>query len=154
MTESNRDDAHWLLRLQAEEWIDAARRELVLADAPGAHRRRVITHLRRAAGMGLNGYLVARYDDASTSIDQLARVWGRSYMDHLRALSDDAPLFDLPTSARGRAKALRSLQFQASAGGLVSIRNTAGDDLDAGRDAARFLVDACADRTLRGRHRE
>lgn len=94
--------------------------------------------------MALNAQLVAAHDDGSVSLDDVCRVWGRSYMDHLRALSDDAPLLELPEATREHAGALLSLVFQAGSGGLVSLRTTDSDGLDSARVAARALVDACA----------
>ncbi len=145
---SARDEAHWLLRLSAAEWIDAARRELTLGADHEAHRRRVITHLRRGAGMGLNACLAAAHGEAATTLEETCRVWGRSYMDHLRAVASDAPLLELPATVRPHAGALVALQFQATTGALVSIRSTGSDNLDDARDAARVLVDACAQRSL------
>ena len=146
---NTRDEAHWLLRLSVAEWIDAARRELTLASDPEAHRRRVITHLRRGAGMGLNACLAATHAEGAAALDDACRVWGRSYMDHLRAVASDAPLLELPATARPYAGALVALQFQATTGALVSIRTTGSDSLNDARDAARALVDACAQRCQR-----
>jgi HEPN domain-containing protein len=90
------DPAHWLLRLTSAEWLAAADAEL--AHARGAVERRAVrpavTHARRAAGMAWNAVLIARPDPKA----------GRSYMEHVVALTDDAAL---PALVREAARRLR-----------------------------------------------
>lgn len=76
------DPNHWLYRLGPLEWLRAARGELVQAEAAftrSRDRRKALTLARRAAGMALNAALVV----------QLREHWGRSYVEHLEAVSTD-----------------------------------------------------------------
>ena len=50
---------HWLWRLEASAWLVSAAREIELGRRHLDSRRKAVTHARRAAGMGLNGVLVA-----------------------------------------------------------------------------------------------
>jgi HEPN domain-containing protein len=90
------DPTHWLHRLTAEEWLAAAATELAHAEAALARRafRPGVTHARRAAGMAWNAVLVAHPD---------ARA-GRSYMEHVVALSSDGAV---PEEIRAAASRLR-----------------------------------------------
>jgi HEPN domain-containing protein len=90
------DPAHWLHRLTAEEWLAAAATEIAHAEAALARRavRPGITHARRAAGMAWNAVLVDQPDDRA----------GRSYMEHVVALSSDATV---PDEVRAAAQRLR-----------------------------------------------
>jgi len=88
------NDLEWLARLSAEDWLQAARKELL-----GAYRalyskrqREGVAYARRAAGMALNAVLRRTYDPA----------YGRSYMDHLAALRDDTRVPEEPRAAAGR----------------------------------------------------
>ena len=76
-----RDPEHWLRRLSPEEWVRAAMNELAVAERAYARgdTRAGLAGAKRAAGMALNGALLARPNDA----------WGRSYVDHLRALAEE-----------------------------------------------------------------
>jgi HEPN domain-containing protein len=76
-----RNPSHWLHRLDAAEWLTAAANELARADEALAHKqtRPGVAGARRAAGMAWNAVLVGAEDEA----------YGRSYMDHLRALAAD-----------------------------------------------------------------
>jgi HEPN domain-containing protein len=90
------DPAHWLHRLTAEEWLAAAATEIAHAEAALARRatRPGVTHARRAAGMAWNAVLTAQPDDR----------FGRSYMEHVVALSGDATA---PDEIRAAAQRLR-----------------------------------------------
>ena len=90
------DPAHWLHRLTAAEWQDAAATELAHAEAAAARRatRAALTHARRAAGMAWNAVLVAHPDERA----------GRSYMEHVVALCDDPAA---PETVRAAARLLR-----------------------------------------------
>src|SRR5437868_285737 len=89
------DPDHWLHRLTADEWLRAARIELRRADEALAHKqqRAGVAGARRAAGMAWNAVLVVATDER----------YGRSYMEHLRALADDAAV---PGAIREAARAL------------------------------------------------
>ena len=90
------DPGHWLHRLTATEWLAAAETELRHAEAALGRRavRPGITHARRAAGMAWNAVLVGAPDER----------FGRSYMDHVNALCDDAAA---PETVRAAARTLR-----------------------------------------------
>jgi hypothetical protein len=90
------DLTHWLHRLTATEWLAAAETELGHAEAALARRaaRPGVTHARRAAGMAWNAVLIETPDDRA----------GRSYMEHLVALSEDAAV---PVQVRQAARLLR-----------------------------------------------
>jgi HEPN domain-containing protein len=76
-----RDPSHWLRKFSPEEWVQLALAELRRAEASVKSRDRGagLAGARRAAGMALNGALSVEPDDA----------WGRSYVDHIRALAHD-----------------------------------------------------------------
>ncbi|HEY2743146.1 MAG TPA: hypothetical protein VGL86_00930 [Polyangia bacterium] len=90
-----RDPSHWLHRLDAEEWLRAAANELSRAEEAllSKQQRPGVAGARRAAGMAWNAVLVGDEDAA----------YGRSYMDHLRALAGDARVAE---SVRVAARAL------------------------------------------------
>lgn len=109
------DPDHWLHKLSAREWIQAALGELRATEeayragnARGGH-----AGARRAAGMALNGALVVEPREA----------WGRSYMEHLAALVKDA---SVPDEAREAARLL--VETPAPGAGLVLIRTKSGDE--------------------------
>src|SRR3954447_10670274 len=85
-----RDLTHWLHRFDAEEWLRAAENELRHAEDAllRKQQRPGVTQARRAAGMAWNAVLVGHEDE----------TYGRSYMDHLRALSKAAAI-DEPVRA-------------------------------------------------------
>lgn len=80
------DSDHWLWRLSAQAWLAAANRELEQGREQLGSRRTAITHARRAAGMALNGVLVAMAT-RGWSRERCETAWGRSYIDHLRSLA-------------------------------------------------------------------
>jgi hypothetical protein len=92
------DPTHWLLRLSADEWLAAADTELGHATLALARRaaRPGVTHARRAAGMAWNAVLSLRQDER----------FGRSYMEHVVALSADE---ESPEPVRAAAQALREI---------------------------------------------
>lgn len=71
----------WLLRHPPADWIRQGLSELSRAEtALKAHDRVAgVLGLRRAAGMALNGALAVSW-----------REWGRTYIEHLRAVADDS----------------------------------------------------------------
>lgn len=89
-----RDPSHWLHRFDADEWLRAAANELLRAEEALARKqhRQGVAGARRAAGMAWNAVLVGQEND----------VYGRSYMDHLNALSKD-PRVPEPVQAAARA---------------------------------------------------
>ena len=90
----------WLLRHSPEDWIRQGLTELSRAEARIlAHDRTAgVLGLRRAAGMALNGALAVRW-----------RAWGRTYIDHLRAIADDV---DVPAPVRAAAKLLNDVPLE------------------------------------------
>jgi hypothetical protein len=118
------DPAHWLHRLTAAEWLAAAETELTHTEA--ALRRRAIrpgvTHARRAAGMAWNAVLVGQPDERA----------GRSYMEHVVALTDDPQV-----SAAIRQAAQRLRDTPAMPPALVTLGRPDLGPLD----AARAIVD-------------
>jgi hypothetical protein len=94
------DPGHWLLRLDAAEWLAAAETELGHAQQKLSARsvRPGVTHARRAAGMAWNAVLVTAPDER----------YGRSYMDHVVALAE-APdtAASIPDEVRAAARLLR-----------------------------------------------
>ncbi len=108
MGEFKRDLTHWLLRLSPDEWIRAALAELNKAEQAWQRgdARAAIAGMKRAAGMALNGALVVEPTDA----------WGRTYVEHLKALAVDG---GVPEAVR-----LASRQVLEAEGpsGLVVLR--------------------------------
>jgi hypothetical protein len=106
------DPAHWLYRLAPREWIRAALGELARAEGAFAarDRRAGMAGCRRAAGMALNGALAA-----TESPDPR---YGRTYMDHLLALSEDA------AAPEGAQQAARSLVQTPLPGGQIVLLRT------------------------------
>lgn len=90
----------WLTRLPAGGWLQQGIVELGRAEARlKAHDRTAgVLGLRRAAGMALNGALSVRWRD-----------WGRTYVDHLRAVVDDETV---PSVVRQAARTLNEAQTE------------------------------------------
>jgi HEPN domain-containing protein len=109
------DDTAWLTRYSAQEWIQCALKELSLAQQAFNNRMAAsaAAALKRAAGMALNGALrVVPRDD-----------WGRSYVEHLQALTKDA---SVPPVVAEAARAL--LEFAPQPGNVVLLRSPARDE--------------------------
>jgi hypothetical protein len=89
----------WLYRLTAEEWLAAARGELSRATQALLHKqqRSGVAQARRAAGMAWNAALQQIVDATERG------RYGRSYMDHLKVIAEDAAV--APT-VRDAARAL------------------------------------------------
>ncbi|SRR6266540_2724941 len=119
------DPAHWLHRLTAAEWLAAADTELTHAEAALARRaiRPAITHARRAAGMAWNGVLVA------APANGFADSFGRSYMEHVVALSHDQP--SIPDHVAAAARVLRDTPARSPE--LVTLGKVDPGALDAAR---------------------
>ncbi|MEZ4227719.1 MAG: hypothetical protein R3B89_01065 [Polyangiaceae bacterium] len=103
-----RDPTHWLFKLSPEEWIQAGLAELRRAEAAlaGAQLPAAYAGLKRAAGMALNGALIVE-----------PREWGRSYVEHLAALSQDSSAPEQVREAAARVAGLK-----AAPGEVVSLR--------------------------------
>lgn len=123
----------WLGKHTPREWIRAALAELRLAEESYTQQnvRAGLAGARRAAGMALNGALCVEPRPA----------WGRSYVDHLLALSKDAAV---PERVRAAAKILIETPLQQP-GGLVMLRVGRADSraekiLEAARDVAAHAL--------------
>lgn len=94
----------WLTRLPPEQWIRQSLGELGRAEERlKAHDRTAgVIGLRRAAGMALNGALAVRW-----------RPWGRTYVDHLRAIETDDCV---PRTVREAAKLLSGAEVERQPG--------------------------------------
>jgi HEPN domain-containing protein len=105
-----RDPGHWLFRLSPDEWIRAALGEVERARAAYGRGdgRAGASGVKRAAGMALNGALIVEPDDG----------WGRSYLEHVQALSTDARV---PEAVR---VACRSVLDAGGPGGEVIVLRT------------------------------
>lgn len=121
-----RDPAHWLYKFSAIEWIRVALGELRRAEQAYASHdlRGGLAGARRAAGMALNGALVAEPNE----------TWGRSYVDHLMALKIDP---EVPARVRDAAKILTDTPL-AGQGTLIALRTPSSNEkvLEAARDVA------------------
>src|SRR4051812_48883771 len=76
-----RDENHWLFKLSPDEWIRAGLADLRRAEAAYKAKdvRGGLVGAKRAAGMALNGALIV----------EPAPAWGRTYVEHLKALAAD-----------------------------------------------------------------
>lgn len=97
-----KDPNHWLYRLSPDEWLHAAQNELLAARTAFMQRqqRSAVAHARRAAGMAWNA-LLWQCTDA-----EFAQRYGRSYMEHLQALSQDANFSEPLRTAAAKLLAL------------------------------------------------
>jgi hypothetical protein len=118
-----RDPNDWLRRFSPDEWIRAALAELSRAE--GAYQannpKGGLAGCKRAAGMALNAALVAE-----------PRVeWGRSYVDHLMALSRDE---GAPRVVRDACTLL--METHAPGSDILTLRSPRSNErvLEAARD--------------------
>jgi hypothetical protein len=90
----------WLTRLSPPEWIRKGLGELARAEEfLKTHDRSAgVLALRRACGMALNGALCVTF-----------RPWGRTYVEHVRAIADDA---SVPEPVRLAAKILNDVPLE------------------------------------------
>jgi HEPN domain-containing protein len=109
-----RDPTHWLRRFSPDEWISAALGELRRAEEAykRSDARAGLAGCKRAAGMALNGALLTEPNEA----------WGRSYVDHVTALSKDEAV---PPAVREACKVL--LETHPPSSDILSLRSKAGD---------------------------
>jgi HEPN domain-containing protein len=118
-----RDAGHWLRRYSPEEWVRQALAELRRAEASlrGRDRGAGLAGCRRAAGMALNGALLAEPCEA----------WGRSYVDHLRALALDGSI-----PARVREACGHLMEVRPPGADMLTLHGPRSDErlLDAARD--------------------
>lgn len=128
------EPGHWLRRLDAHAWLDAACVELERARARLEERRTVVAHARRGAGMACNAVLV------TWAPADVETVWGRSYVDHLHAIADGG-IGPLPALAQ--ALAARVLAVPAIAPALVVLSGRRAADLVALVDDAAAFVELC-----------
>jgi hypothetical protein len=129
---------HWLWRLDADAWLRAAQTELAAGEAHLESRRTAVTHARRAAGMAINAVLVALGPDG----DELR--WGRSYIDHLRALADADEQRAHPLTTATRTAAARLLAIPVVPGpALVQLGRGPHSAAQQALAAARELLDDC-----------
>ncbi len=110
------DAEHWLYRHAPREWLRASLGELEQAKrAYAAHNGRAgLAGCRRAAGVALNGWLA--------TFESIPLAYGRSYMDHLAALTDDA---SAPEAVHAAALVLR--QTPLPGGEIVALRTATTD---------------------------
>lgn len=94
----------WLARHRPHEWIAQGLGELSRAEARLKSHDRVagVLGLRRAAGMALNGALAVKLRD-----------WGRTYIDHLRAVAEDG---SVPREVSEAARLLNEISLERTPG--------------------------------------
>ncbi len=93
MGQFTREPDHWLRKLTPDEWIRAAMAELRRAEAAyaGGDGRGGSAGVKRAAGMALNAALIVEPDEK----------WGRSYVEHVKALARGRCPRKAPRTVRG-----------------------------------------------------
>lgn len=137
---------HWLLRLSAKDWLKAAERELELAQTQSRSRRKALTHVRRGVGMALNGVLVASHTAEEIDLEHAESVWGRSYIDHIKALrgevASDAPIPSrlVPAAVRQAADELMALPLVDSQG-LVRLGPGHSPEVEANLRQGGLMLD-------------
>lgn len=137
------DAEHWLWRLSAAQWLAAARHELAQGQQKATSRRAALVHARRGAGMALNAVLAAVGEAAGA--DERAALeqrWGRSYVEHLRAIAEGdegvrAPLSD---DAAQAARLVLEMPLQAQ---VITLGRGPAPDVYATLEAAQRLLEAC-----------
>ncbi len=94
--------------------------------------------------MALNGVLVNLGTDAEPpQRDALELRWGRSYVDHLRAVAGDDPEAHAPLAPTVAQAADELLKVQLNAE-VVPLRRGSGDAVQSALTAAGQIVDGCA----------
>ena len=122
------DDRTWLTRMDAMAWVRAGLAEVSKAQGQ-SDPRAVIAACKRAAGMGLNGYLVVDFRES----------WGRSYVEHLRAAAEDEAV---PEAVRVLCK--RIVEAEPPGHALVQLRSKGREDalVDATKDVLAWVYGA------------
>jgi hypothetical protein len=123
MGQFTREPDHWLRKLTPDEWIRAAMAELRRAEAAyaGGDGRGGSAGVKRAAGMALNAALIVEPDEK----------WGRSYVEHVKALAEDARV---PQAVREACRLV--LEAKGPSGVVVSLRTPRANEaiVDAAKD--------------------
>jgi HEPN domain-containing protein len=123
MGEHTRDPHDWLRKFSPAEWIRAALGEL--RRATNAFERgdlhAAAAGVKRAAGMALNAALLVEPNES----------WGRTYVEHLSALSTDP---GAPEAVRGACRTV--LEAKVASAGMAILRTPRAHDreLEATRD--------------------
>jgi hypothetical protein len=117
------DPKDWLRKMSPAEWVTAAMSEVRRAERAYEDRQAKagLASARRAAGMALNAVLIVEPHE----------TWGRSFVDHLRALAVDEVA---PAEVRASCNLL--LDTQPPGPGVISLRSSARDKkiIDAAKD--------------------
>jgi HEPN domain-containing protein len=115
----------WLGQRSAEGWVREGIGELGRAEARLRARDRAagVLGLRRAAGMALNGALCVEW-----------RPWGRTYVEHLHALSEE---LTAPQAVRQAARTLSDIALSPT-GSLVQL--TAPSEVASWLEAAKTIM--------------
>ena len=116
------EEAHWLRRLDAADWMRASLTEYdaLLEALATRQQRRIVTGARRAAGMAINALLTAgRLPTRGGSGTPEDGPFGRTYVEHLQAL---AQWPQAPVEVRAAAVALCDTPVNAPA--LVGLGGT------------------------------
>jgi HEPN domain-containing protein len=118
-----RDPSHWLRKLSPDEWIQASLAELRRAEerVKANDLTAGLAGCKRAAGMALNGALIVEPNEA----------WGRSFVDHVSALSRDEAV---PERVREACRVL--VTSRAPGADILRLRSPRSDErlLEAARD--------------------
>jgi hypothetical protein len=117
-----KDPNDWLRKLSPREWIRAALAEATQAEVALTRRnvRGAFAGCKRAAGMALNGALIVAPREG----------WGRTYVEHVEALAEDAMA---PDAVRAACRTVLDAQPPS---GVVALRTPASDTrvIEAARD--------------------
>jgi HEPN domain-containing protein len=115
----------WLLRFEPETWIRRGLAELAQAEARLKQHDRFagVLGLQRAAGMALNGALSVVF-----------RPWGRTYLDHLRAIRSDQAV---PPAVREAAELLTGVAIERQPG---VVRLTPPSESERWVEAAKTIM--------------
>ena len=111
MVDFTRDPSDWLRRLSPDEWIRAALGELRQSRSAyeRGDARAGAAGVKRAAGMALNAVLLVEPKEA----------WGRSFVDHVRALAVDP---GVPEAVRAACKVVLDARGPSPSGDVVRLR--------------------------------